>query len=174
MHVTAVRPIYSVLNIAAYFLEAAREQHRAGVVVELHPYRRTRLDLVKLAYIAHGWTLALCDRPLIHEPFVAYEHGINHPSLMILLAAYGDKPIKELKQFRIPIDDETRSILDRVECEYGQLSTVELSSLTGSRNPVWRDCNQSHDLSQYSLHGWKGISLKNAAIKAHYKQFLPH
>jgi uncharacterized phage-associated protein len=174
MQATRSCPLYSALNIAAYLVESGRQRNcSSDIVVDINSYRRTRLDLVNLIYIAHGWTLALCHRPLIHEPFIAYAHGISHPALMVLLSGFENKSVKDLSLYRIPIDDETRWLLDRVEAEYGHLSTPELSTLTGGCNPVWSACNAASDLSEYTLSSWKGVVLKDADIQAHYARFLP-
>jgi uncharacterized phage-associated protein len=37
----------------------------------------TQLDLNKMAFYAHGWSLALRGEPLTTEPFIAYDGAIH-------------------------------------------------------------------------------------------------
>jgi antitoxin SocA-like protein len=49
----------------------------------------TPLQVIKLAYIAHGWMLALYQRPLISDSIEAWKYGPVIPTLYHALKKYG-------------------------------------------------------------------------------------
>ena len=57
-------PPYNALVVANYFIDKAKAE---GVSL-------TPMKLQKLIYMAHGWHLALYDKPLIDEQFQAWDY----------------------------------------------------------------------------------------------------
>ncbi|MFI5200989.1 MAG: Panacea domain-containing protein, partial [Candidatus Kapaibacterium sp.] len=99
---------YNPILIANYFINKSKEE---SVVL-------TPMKLVKLVYIAHGWTLALRDRELLTESVEAWQYGPVLPSVYHAFKQYGSGQIKELA---LPgnndfdrIDSDTREVLDAV------------------------------------------------------------
>lgn len=141
--------------------------------------RLTPLQVIKLAYISHGYTLALLDHPLIPDEIEAWRYGPVIPSLYNFLKPYGARPVTGLlycgtavgadsiverkKFFRSVFTDHVRSILDRVLDVYGPLSGIELLKLTHKKGSPW---------SKYYKKGRRDIVIPNDIIKEHYKGLL--
>ena len=74
---------YSTRQIANYFIHKARVDQ-----AEINP-----LKLMKIVYIAHGYSLAINDKPLIKEGIKARMYGPVISSLYKSLVRYGNNPI---------------------------------------------------------------------------------
>ena len=141
--------------------------------------RLTPLQVIKLAYISHGYTLALLDHSLVPDEIEAWRYGPVIPSLYNFLKPYGGSPItrllycgtevaadsvRERKEFfRRVFTDELNVILDRVLEVYGPLTGIELLRLTHKKGSPW---------SRYYKKGKRGIVIPNDVIKDHYKGLL--
>ena len=77
--------MYSAKAIANYFLDKADEES-----ISLTP-----MKIIKLVYIAHGWYLALTDKPLIKDYVEAWTYGPVIPDLYHEFKKYGNRPIQE-------------------------------------------------------------------------------
>ena len=55
----------------------------------------TQMQLQKLVYIAHGWTLAIRNEPLVNARLEAWERGPVYPELAKNIAHAGAEPIRE-------------------------------------------------------------------------------
>ena len=64
-------PAYDSRRVANEFIRAAAQEGR-GLSI---------MTLLKFVYIAHGWTLALLDRPLITDLAEAWRYGPVVPSV---------------------------------------------------------------------------------------------
>ena len=131
--------IYSAAAVANFFLEQARLSSRV-----LDP-----MQLQKLVYFAHGWSLALAGRPLISEPIQAWDYGPVVPSLYQELKKYGSGPVtdpitdvqstptgSQLIEPRVS-DVQTQNLLRRVWQVYGHLTGLQLSDLTHRPDTPW-------------------------------------
>lgn len=163
---TIVRGMYSALLVADYHIA-----HGGG--------KLTPLQVIKLAYISHGYTLALLKRPLVPDDIEAWRYGPVIPSLYDSLKVYGGSPISGLlycgtmagtdsaadrnEFFRSVIQDDARAILGRVLEVYGRLTGIELLRLTHKKGSPW---------SKYYKKGKLGIVIPNHAIKKHYEKLL--
>ena len=141
--------------------------------------RLTPLQVIKLAYISHGYTLALLDQPLVTEEIEAWRYGPVIPSLYTFLKPYGGSPVTRLlycgtvagtdsvterkEFFRRVFPNEVCSILDKVLKVYGQFTGIELLRMTHKKGSPW---------SRYYKKGKRGIVIPNSAIKKHYKGLL--
>jgi uncharacterized phage-associated protein len=126
------------------------------------------MQLVKLTYISHGFSLALDDQPLISDGVEAWKYGPVIPPLYKAVKRFGsatihgsiDRPIWTSGQ---TVSDSDRQLLKEVFEKYGKLSGAQLSSLTHRPGTPW--------FATYNPNGWSdGIS--NASIKAHYKDLI--
>ena len=78
----------NALSVANYFLELAHKENRP-----IH-----LLGLVKRVYIAHGFSLAMLDKPLIDprfDPVEAWKYGPVIPSVYHSFKQYKASPITE-------------------------------------------------------------------------------
>ena len=135
------------MAVANYFLDKARNAHRS----------LTPMKIQKLVYIAHGWHLALLDRPLIRERVEAWRWGPVIEVLYHEFKGFAKQPITRRARdyyggdlFAIERQvpeihfvggdaDRTRALLDRVWDVYGGLTATQLSRMTHQEGTPWRD-----------------------------------
>lgn len=98
----------------------------------------TSMQVLKLVYIAHGWTLGLTGSPLIDEPVEAWQYGPVVPSVYHEYKRFGGGFISDCPQHRPGhFSVSERSVLDQVWKQYGHLSGIKLSSMTHQRGTPW-------------------------------------
>lgn len=116
---------YTPKKIADYFLFIGKDDENM-----------TPMKLIKLVYIAHGWSLGLFDKPLINEAPQAWKYGPVIPSLYDEFKSYGNKKITSEVQ-KPEIDEETENFLNKVWTVYSKYNGVELSAKTHEPNTPW-------------------------------------
>lgn len=150
------------LAVANYFIQKSFDTGK-----ELTP-----MKLVKLVYIAHGWHLALTDKPLINEAIQAWKYGPVINSLYHKFKPYGNEQIAKTEdeykglQLITPNVNETRKeFLDKIWEVYGNSNGIELSSLTHQPSTPW-------DIVWNRQGGkdGKSVIIPNDLIKLHYKE----
>jgi uncharacterized phage-associated protein len=119
----------NAVTVANRFIELAK---RDGIPL-------TNMQLQKLVYIAHGWSLALLGRGLIYDPVEAWQWGPVIPSLYHNLSKYGsgevDSVIPLLGGQKLRQDEE--ELIESVWNSYKQMSGFKLSSITHQENTPW-------------------------------------
>jgi uncharacterized phage-associated protein len=100
----------------------------------------TPLQLLKLVYIANGWSLAFYDTPLVHEAAEAWTYGPVIPSLYRSIRHFRASPVEG----PIPGDydqnelaDHDRELIAAVYRAYGHLSGPQLSNMTHLPGTPW-------------------------------------
>ena len=138
----------------------------------------TPLQVIKLTYIAHGYSLALLDEALIKEDVESWKYGPVVPSVHHAVKKYGGRRITELLYSGIPTSDEggvrdavafisgnmsgeQKEVLDGVLGAYGRLSGFELTDRTHIRESRWRRLCRRHSY---------GERIPNSLIKSIYKK----
>lgn len=102
----------------------------------------TNMQLQKLVYIAHGFTLATQNRPLVDENTEGWQYGPVIPSLYTSLRKYGngkvtrDLPAPEPPQ-ELENDTDVMEIIKAVWEGYGNMSGAELSRITHEPHIPW-------------------------------------
>jgi uncharacterized phage-associated protein len=113
----------------------------------------TQMQLQKLVYLAHGWSLAIFDRPLTSEKVQAWDFGPVYNSLYQALKRYGAQPVSTLITFadanpydscggspvRATLDKKQASLLDKVWDVYGRYEAFQLSALTHEPGTPWTE-----------------------------------
>lgn len=104
----------------------------------------TPMQVIKLAYIAHGWSLALLDRPLLKGRVEAWRYGPVIPDLYRRLNMYGRGPIQGQIKNTIfergeEIDEQSDRLLTQVYEKYGSLTGIQLSNLTHQLGSPWAE-----------------------------------
>jgi uncharacterized phage-associated protein len=125
----------------------------------------TPLQLIKLTYIAHGWMLALYQRPLISDRIEAWKYGPVIPDLYRAMRDYGGGNVtSRLTEANrsAPLDASERDLIRQVYARYGNKNGVQLSQMT-------------HQFGTTPWHmTWKpnstGLSISNDLIAEHYRQ----
>ncbi|MDF3413789.1 SocA family protein [Sulfitobacter sp. M57] len=122
--------MYPVLTIADEILKSAKMQGRS----------LTPMQLMKLVYIAHGWSLAVLNRDIFSDRTEAWKYGPIIPSLYQATKQFGRSPIGlDLIDENTPsgVDGEVGSFLEDVVAKYGHLSGIQLSNLTHLPGTPW-------------------------------------
>lgn len=108
----------------------------------------THMQLQKLIYFAHGWSLARLAAPLIHQRVEAWEHGPVIPVVYEAYKAAGDRPVKDralkfnpaentFEQIEPITDERSIRIIQFVVEKYGRLDAFALSDLTHQPGSPW-------------------------------------
>lgn len=153
--------MYSPKAIANWFIERA---NKSGV--DLSP-----MKLLKLVYLAHGWNLALTDKPLINEAVCAWRFGPVISSLYQEFKHFGNEQVTEFalnpitkQPYEVLAEDEkTQFILNKVWEWYAPWSAIQLSNLTHDTGSPWDIAwNEEKGSTQ------KGYIVRDELIRNHY------
>ncbi len=127
----------------------------------------TIMQLIKLVYIAHGWTLAITDKPLVNELPQAWQHGPVYPAIYNEFRGSGSMPIDRTamhpfsgSDYTASLDDTEKSIIEQVVDAYGKLHAFELSERTHENGTPWSEVYQG------GIGKFKPIN--NTLIKKHF------
>ena len=157
-------PPYQSLAVANWFIENLRNI--------------TPLKLQKLIYFAHGWHLALRDKPLIDELVQAWDYGPVIPNVYHEFKACGNQPIielgthlemgddKKIRTVRPRIPDsaiDAKKLLARIGEVYGKYTGAQLSTMTHAPGSPW-------DQVRREFPNRKGAEIPDVQIKEHFKQ----
>lgn len=147
--------MYSSIEIANCFLERARRDGRA----------LTPMQLLKLVYIAHGWSLGLYQRPLVEDQIQAWKYGPVIPRLYNRIRRYGSNPVTEplLNNGCVDLTVEEQHLIDEVYRIYGKRSGIALSQITHAKGTPWTQSYQP---------GTFNVPISNDLIQAHYEGLI--
>jgi uncharacterized phage-associated protein len=141
----------------------------------------TQMQLQKLVYFAHGWSLSLTNEPLTSDPVEAWDFGPVYPDLYEHTKFFGKAPIgrlitpddDELARFflneksdrpayRASLGERQRAIIKQVWSKYGKLSGARLSALTHQPGTPW--------FQVYKNGIGKSQEIDNNLIQDHYNE----
>lgn len=129
----------------------------------------TPMQLLKLVYIAHGWNLAINDRPLISDRIEAWRYGPVIPNLYHDLKEWGNTPVQELLPVPVSgavnLSREEKEVVDEVLNAYGDLSGTQLSNLTHASDTPWHKVYFDEG-GQFTDHA----PIPNRLIKQHFME----
>jgi uncharacterized phage-associated protein len=152
--------LYHPKYIANFFIRKGIEENNP-----LNP-----MQVIKLTYIAHGWYLALTDKPLISELVEAWKFGPVIYSLYHRLKHYYDNPVTQEIQVdngeAFNQDSETQRFLGGIWDNYKNYTGIELSALTHAQNTPWQETIKPFKLAGYIP---PNLIISNDVIKRHYK-----
>jgi len=162
---------YTPSHIANYMLERADAEGRT-----ISP-----MKLLKLVYIAYGWSAALLGRKLFEEPIYAWEHGPVVKSLYHEFKHRGGGAIRERSvdydletgDTIIPVvpvgDKNSHIVLDKVWDVYKDFGAWDLRDKTHEDGTPWKEVYRPGDMYRVIPHG---------SIQDHFKvkirQYLDH
>ena len=139
--------------IANYFIRLARADGK-----------KISLDrLLKLVYLAHGWTMAHFDSPLVNDNFEAWTLGPVSPTIFHAYRPQGHQNISpvEIYEERIPIG--IKVILTSTYDAYNNYSDADLVKLTVAKNSPWYNTFQKTG---------KFSPIPNSLIKSYYRDIM--
>lgn len=162
--------LYTASHTANYFLERAEKEK-----VDM-----TLMKLVKLVYIAHGWSLSVLDKPLISssDTIEAWQYGPVIPSLYHELKHFGSSSFTKgtRSKFFDPSDgnepssssiDEKHTnltkLLSLVWKLYGKKTGTMLMRLTHQKDTPWSECYNE---------GERYIRIEDSQIKEHFDKLI--
>lgn len=156
--------VLPTISVANYFIGKAQKE---GVEI-------TPMKLIKLVYIAHGWSYPNGRGPLIGESIEAWKFGPVIPSLYRRFKHFGAGNITqqaaeysdETKELYIPTVEagsDDAAFLDVVWNAYKGYSGGQLSTLTHRENTPWHEVWVKHAGSERT-----GAQIPNDTIERHY------
>ena len=125
----------------------------------------TPLKLLKLVYIAHGWSFPFLRQPLLAEPAQAWQYGPVVPSLYHAISRFRASPITGLVPDTDPqeLSPEASALIQNVYDTYSRFSGVQLSNMTHMPNTPWSEA--------WNTRGRNAI-IPNDRISEHYNHLL--
>lgn len=120
---------YDARNVANEFLRIAADRGR----------KLTNMQLQKLVYIAHGYTLAILHEPLIAQNVQAWRYGPVIRDLYTALSKYGAGLVTDFIPVarREALSETHRAIVSTVEEAYSRFSGPQLSTMTHKAGTPW-------------------------------------
>jgi len=101
----------------------------------------TPLELIKLTYLAHGWSLGLDEKPLVAESPEAWQYGPVFPDLYHSLKHFRANPVDSVPLGDDEADDkltaEEMRIIRSVYKSYKKYNGVQLSAMTHQPGTPW-------------------------------------
>jgi uncharacterized phage-associated protein len=104
----------------------------------------TIMQLLKLIFFAHGWSLAMLDRPLSKNKAQAWQYGPVFPHVYKALPGSGSKQIDSLiidkstgEPYDSNFDDDDDAIMSAVVEGYGKAHAYKLSRITHEEGSPW-------------------------------------
>lgn len=124
----------------------------------------TPLELIKLTYLAHGWSLAFRGEPLVSEAAQAWQYGPVFPELYHSLKSFRANPVSHVPHSvaeagaGCELDPVEKSLIQSVYEAYKSFNGVQLSSLTHQPNTPW----------DQAWRQGRNSTISNDVIKAHF------
>lgn len=126
--------------IANYILDLCDKENKSLSIMQL----------IKLIYMADGWTMSLTGKALANEVPQAWKYGPVYRTAYNAFSGNGSSPVKSraMASFSqsLPIaadmSEDERKIVDMVVKSYGELSAYNLSELTHQDNTPWSKAYQ--------------------------------
>lgn len=141
---------YDSRHVANVIIDTANEMGREVSIMRL----------LKLAYMAHGWNLALHKEPLVNDYVQAWRYGPVIPSIYFSFRPHG---IYNLPRIELPHEPETEDyvhiLIRRVHITYENMNDARLSRLTHIEGGPWHTCYKP---------GIHGIIIPNELIEEHF------
>lgn len=113
-------------------------------IAEKRDLKLTMMQVLKLVYIAHGWSLALLNEPLTAEAPQAWQHGPVYPKLYKALRPYGSQPVTDVirdpvygLEVKADLEPRQEEVLEAVVDSYGKFHAFQLSNMTHRVGTPW-------------------------------------
>lgn len=146
--------MYDVLTVADAILKIAKAKGQS----------LTPMQLMKLVYIAHGWSLGLRNVDLFRNRIEAWQYGPVMPDLYHATKRFGRDPIPLNlvgETHQLPVSREDADFLTDVYNKYGHLDGIQLSYLTHQSGTPW---------DQVYRPGISRIEIPDELIRRHYRE----
>jgi uncharacterized phage-associated protein len=134
-------------------------------IAEAEGIQLTPMQLLKLVFFAHGWSVGLRDKPLIFHDAYAWQYGPVIREVYWAFSEFGRHPITSPAADKrgIPFTDrfstDERKLMKAIVRSYGQMHAYKLSDLSHREGSPW---SQTYKAGQR-------LRIKPAAIKSYYQ-----
>lgn len=122
----------------------------------------TVMQLIKLVYIADGWSLALRGKPLANQNPQAWQYGPVYPTVYKAFSQFGSQPVTQpayVKGTDVPVEetftDDEEELIRAVVSGYGKLPAFTLSRLTHQPGTPWSKAYEKGAYSEISVEEMK-------------------
>ena len=150
--------MHSAIKIAKYFVDRANETDVKDM---------TLLKLIKITYIAHGWMLAIYNRPLISEDVEAWKYGPVIPELYREIKHFGKRRVDKLDDiYKAELDAEEESIVKQTYDKYSKFTAPQLVGLTHKEKTPW------FNVTEGGRYIGRGLVIENSEIGDYYRSLL--
>ena len=160
LKVVSVNKMHSAIDASYKLLQLAKKKG-----IEL-----SNLQVQKLVYIAHGYTLALTGKPLIEDTVQAWKYGPVLHDVYHKLKVHGrDKvPTENIEDisFEPEFSAEEISCMEGVLNLYGEDTPGSLISITHQDDTPWSYAWVKREA------GEKFTAIRDEDIKAHYRKVI--
>ena len=108
----------------------------------------TPMQIIKLVFFAHGWSLGLRGKPLVSHEVRAWQYGPVIREVYWAFNKFGRAPISELATDEFgasavePFDESERKLLRGIVRGYGHLHAFQLSDMTHEPGTPWTESYQ--------------------------------
>jgi uncharacterized phage-associated protein len=130
----------------------------------------TPMQLTKLVYVAHGWSLAILNRPLSIAPVQAWQYGPVYPEVYSAFKRFGSGSVTSPAvsratgvEFKATLDAEDIGLLNAVVDGYGDIHAFQLSNMMHQSGTPWTET--------YDKNGAYSV-IPDDLIKRHYDGLL--
>lgn len=113
----------------------------------------TVMQLVKLVYLAQGWSLALYDRRMFMHDVQAWQYGPVVPVVYKAFSRFGSRPIDEAARDKASgleygdiFDEREKSLIKRIVAAYGPKHAYDLSSMMHKPGTPWSTTKDTEGL----------------------------
>ena len=126
----------------------------------------TTMKLQKLAYMAHGWSLAILGEPLVDEGFQAWKNGpVCYPLFRLHRGRYVMESIEQGDTSRLTVLEKI--VLDGAIKNYGGLTGAQLGEKTHQSGTPWSRARNG------AVDGAPGSAMiSNTDIASHFREIL--
>lgn len=124
----------------------------------------TPMQVLKLVYIAHGYSLGFRGTPLINNRIEAWKYGPVIPDLYHAVKYWRDQPVQNIAQVSdANLTDDDKSFVNEVYSAYKNYDGIQLSALTHRPLTPW---DTVYDPLVF------GNPIPNNLIEHHYKTMV--
>jgi len=135
----------------------------------------TPMKLLKLTYIAHGWSLGLTGEPLIRQMVYAWPYGPVIPDVYHAFKNYADKPIEtpaakiikgtKWEAYDAEFTAQQSTVIERTFTLYRSFTGIQLSTITHTEGTPWAMVTKNLPPEKI-----RDIPIPDSLIEEHYRE----
>lgn len=156
----------------------------------------TQMKIQKLVFFAHGWHLAIANKPLVDEQVEAWDYGPVIPQLYSCLRDFGNLPVvSPIRKMEMDFDgnDPWKITWTEPRLETSQNLQTEIDVAVGIADSVWKkygiyDAVRLSNMTHLAGTPWeltvsrvkkelgylpKGTDIPQAVIRDYFKAIMP-